>query len=121
MDETTPRTSVHINAPHRTLLDQVLDKWSLQILDHLCHEPLRFNGLRRLIPAISQKSLSATLRKMERNGIVSRTVISTRPISVEYRITTLGKTLRDPIEVLINWASQHLTEIEAARDRFDES
>lgn len=121
MNETThaPET-VQISAPHRDVLDQVLDKWSLQILDHLCQRPLRFNALRRRIPAVSQKSLSATLRKLERNGIVSRSVVSTRPIGVEYSITALGKTLRDPTDAILGWAHEHLEEIQAARFRFDD-
>ncbi|MBQ1047613.1 helix-turn-helix transcriptional regulator [Micromonospora sp. C51] len=105
--------------PHRELLDQVLDKWSLAVLDRLCVRPSRFNELRQAIPAVSQKSLSATLRRLERNGIVERRVISSRPVAVEYRITPLGKTLRVPIDVLLNWADQHLGAIEAARRAYD--
>ena len=61
-----------ISAPHRELLDNVLDKWSLAVLSTLCERPCRFNDIRRAIPAVSQKSLTATLRKLERNGIVER-------------------------------------------------
>ncbi|MDI9896313.1 helix-turn-helix domain-containing protein [Rhodococcus sp. IEGM 1381] len=108
-----------ISAPHRELLDQVLDKWSLQVLNELCEHPCRFNDLRRAIPAVTQKSLTATLRKLERNGIVERTVLSTRPVAVEYRISLLGKTLRAPVDVLLAWATTHMDEIDRARDRFD--
>ncbi|OZC84641.1 MarR family transcriptional regulator [Rhodococcus sp. 06-412-2C] len=108
-----------ITAPHRELLDQVLDKWSLQVLNELCERPCRFNDLRRAIPEVTQKSLTATLRKLERNGIIERTVLSTRPVAVEYRITPLGKTLRAPVDVLLAWASAHMDDIERARDRFD--
>lgn len=108
-----------ISAPHRELLDQVLDKWSLQVLNELCERPCRFNDLRRSIPAVTQKSLTATLRRLERNGIVERSVLSTRPVAVEYRITPLGKTLRDPVDVLLAWAAAHMLEIDSARDRFD--
>lgn len=121
MDETTrPAGALEITAPHRELLDQVLDKWSLEILENLCDRPMRFNELRREIPAVSQKSLSATLRKLERNGIVGRAVLSSRPIAVEYRITPLGKTLRDPIDALLEWADDHLPAIVAARSAYDE-
>ncbi|MFC8528440.1 winged helix-turn-helix transcriptional regulator [Nocardia sp. NPDC057227] len=108
-----------ISAPHRELLDQVLDKWSLAVLNELCERPCRFNTLRRAIPAVTQKSLTATLRKLERNGIVERVLLSSRPVAVEYRITPLGKTLRPPIDAILHWATNHMTDIERARDRFD--
>ncbi|MET0456400.1 MAG: helix-turn-helix domain-containing protein [Mycobacterium sp.] len=108
-----------ISAPHRELLDQVLDKWSLAVLNELCVRPRRFNELRRAIPAVTQKSLTATLRKLERNGIIGRRLLSTRPIAVEYAITPLGKTLRPPVDVLLDWARAHMPDIERARDAFD--
>lgn len=110
---------LRIDAPHRELLDQVLDKWSLSVLNELCERPCRFNELRRAIPAVTQKSLTATLRRLERNGIVERRVVATRPVAVEYRITLLGKTLRAPVDALIAWADAHLPEIERAREAFD--
>lgn len=108
-----------IPAPHRELLDQVLDKWSLQVLNELCERPCRFNELRRAIPAVTQKSLTATLRRLERNGIIERVLLSSRPVAIEYRITPLGKTLRHPVDVLLDWATMHLPAIERARSRFD--
>jgi DNA-binding HxlR family transcriptional regulator len=65
-----------VSAPHRELLDQILDKWSLSILNELCNWPCRFNDLRRAIPRVTQKSLTATLRRLERNGIVERVVLT---------------------------------------------
>ncbi|OZC83159.1 transcriptional regulator [Rhodococcus sp. 06-418-5] len=108
-----------ISAPHRELLDQVLDKWSLAVLDVLCEQPSRFNELRRAIPNVTQKSLTATLRKLERNGVVERVLLSSRPVAVEYRITRLGKTLRMPIDAILQWATDHMPEIERARADFD--
>jgi DNA-binding HxlR family transcriptional regulator len=108
-----------ITAPHRELLDQVLDKWSLSILNELCERPCRFNDLRRAIPEVSQKSLTATLRRLERNGVVERVLLSSRPVAVEYRISPLGKTLRHPVDVLLDWAATHMPEIERARRTFD--
>ena len=108
-----------ISAPHRELLDQVLDKWSLAVLNELCEQPSRFNGLRRAIPAVTQKSLTATLRKLERNGIVERVLLSSRPVAVEYRITPLGKTLRPPIDAILEWTTAHMPDIERARAAFD--
>lgn len=108
-----------IDAPHRELLDQILDKWSLAVLNELCERPCRFNELRRAIPQVTQKPLTATLRRLERNGVIEREVVSTRPVAVRYRITRLGKTLREPIDVLLTWTSQHMPAIERAREDFD--
>ncbi|GGF44138.1 winged helix-turn-helix transcriptional regulator [Williamsia phyllosphaerae] len=119
MPDTTDRNELAISAPHRELLDHVLDKWSLHVLNELCERPCRFNELRRAIPDVTQKSLTGTLRRLERNGIVERVVISSRPVAVEYRITPLGKTLRHPVDVLLEWASSHIDDIERARRDFD--
>ena len=110
---------LRIDAPHRELLDQILDKWSLSVLDELCERPCRFNELRRAIPQVTQKSLTATLRRLERNGVIEREIVSTRPVAVRYRITLLGKTLRHPIDVLLAWASQNMPAIAGAREAFD--
>ncbi|OXS35583.1 winged helix-turn-helix transcriptional regulator [Streptomyces sp. XY006] len=110
---------LRIEHPHREFLDQVLDKWSLSVLNELCERPCRFNVLRRAIPAVTQKSLTATLRRLERNGIVERVLLSSRPVAVEYRITPLGKTMRQPVEVLLEWAATHMPEVERARRAFD--
>lgn len=117
MAETSTR--ITISAPHRELLEQVLDKWSVHILEELCDRPCRFNQLKRLIP-VSQKSLTATLRRLERNGIVQRRVTDTRPVAVEYSITPLGKTLREPIDAILRWSDSHLPAIEQARNHYDE-
>jgi DNA-binding HxlR family transcriptional regulator len=120
MSDTTSHTDpLEISAPHRELLDQVLDKWSLSVLNELCEQPCRFSQLRRAIPAVSQKSLTATLRRLERNGIIERKLLSSRPVAIEYRITPLGKTLRHPIDVLLEWAANHMPDIEQARETFD--
>ncbi|MGW0778836.1 winged helix-turn-helix transcriptional regulator [Streptomyces sp. NPDC002835] len=110
---------LRIDTPHRELLAQVLDKWSLSVLNQLCERPCRFNELRRAIPEVTQKSLTATLRRLERNGVIEREVISTRPVAIRYRITPLGKTFRQPVDVLLAWAAEHLPAIERARDAFD--
>lgn len=110
---------LQVDAPHRELLDQVLDKWSLQVLDVLCERPLRFNGLRRAIPGIGQKSLTTTLRRLERNGMIERVVVQTRPVAVEYRIAPVGNTLNELIDALLRWTTENLPEVERARERFD--
>ncbi|MFF8711175.1 winged helix-turn-helix transcriptional regulator [Streptomyces sp. NPDC015184] len=108
-----------IGPPHRELLDQVLDKWSLSVLGELCERPCRFNELRRAIPRVTQKSLTATLRRLERNGVIEREILSTRPVAIRYRITPLGKTLRPPVDVLLAWASANMPAIARAREDFD--
>jgi DNA-binding HxlR family transcriptional regulator len=109
-----------VTQPHRELLDQVLDRWSLQVLDELCEQPLRFNELRRAIPVVTQKSLTATLRRLERNGMVERTVVSSRPIAVEYRINPLGKTLQELVDALLRWTTVNMPDVERARTEFDD-
>jgi DNA-binding HxlR family transcriptional regulator len=119
--ETTPTSHegrIEIGSAHRELLDRVLDKWSVQLLEELCERPCRFNELRRAVP-VSQKSLSATLRRLERDGIVERRVLDLRPVAVEYRITPLGKTLREPIEAVLRWCDERLPAVERARERYD--
>lgn len=108
-----------VDEPHRELLDQVLDKWSLQVLDELCGAPLRFNELRRAIPAVGQKSLTATLRRLERNGMIERVVLGTRPIAVEYRIAPAGDSLNELVEALLRWTTRNMPRVERARERFD--
>lgn len=120
MTETTA-PAPQLTQQHRDLLDQVLDKWSLRILDALCeHGPLRFNGLRRAIPVVTQKSLTAALRRLERNGMIERIVTGTRPVAVEYRLTALGRSLQDLLDALLNWATGTLPEVERARTEFDD-
>ncbi len=118
MTDTTGR--LDITATHREVLGQVLDTWSVLVLEELCERPRRFNELRRLLP-VTQKSLTATLRRLERNGIVERVVLSDRPVAIEYRITPLGKTLREPIDAILRWSDEHLDQIEQARERFDDA
>ena len=118
-DTTEPAERVQISTHHRELLDQVLDKWSLQVLDELCERPLRFNELRRAIPVVTQKSLTATLRRLERNGMVDRVIVSSRPIAVEYRISALGRSIQDLIDALFHWSAENMPDVERARVRFD--
>ncbi|POH69964.1 MULTISPECIES: winged helix-turn-helix transcriptional regulator [Cryobacterium] len=121
MNETSPAGSelLQVDAPHRELLDQVLDKWSLQVLDVLCGKDLRFNELRRAIPAIGQKSLTASLRRLERNGMIERVVLQSRPVAVEYRIAPVGNTLNELVDALLRWTTENMPEVERARERFD--
>jgi DNA-binding HxlR family transcriptional regulator len=105
------------DCPARGVLDRIADKWALLILDRLRRRPVRFNQLRREISGISQKVLSETLRKLERDGIVARQVFATVPVSVEYSLTDLGKTLTKIVGELAHWAERHMDSVlEAQRD-----
>jgi DNA-binding HxlR family transcriptional regulator len=116
---TATPTPLRLTTEHRELLDQVLDKWSLQVLDTLCENPRRFNELRREIPVVTQKSLTTTLRRLERNGMIERAVISTRPVAVEYRISALGTSLQGLIDALYAWTAAALPGVDRAREQFD--
>jgi DNA-binding HxlR family transcriptional regulator len=109
----------HADCPRRLLLEQVLDKWSVMIIVALSREPLRFNALKRRFDGITPKVLTQTLRRLERNGMVERHVFPTSPVSVEYRITPVGRTLEMPFEALASWTIGILPEVERAREVFD--
>jgi DNA-binding HxlR family transcriptional regulator len=103
----------------REILDRVGDKWSVYIVAMLREQPRRFSELRRMIDGISQRMLTLTLRGLERDGLVTRTVHPTVPPSVEYALTTLGRTLIDPVLALVAWAEKNKGRIQQSRDRFD--
>jgi len=105
--------------PTRQVLDRIGDKWAVLILILLDRETLRFNELRRRIDAISQKMLSQTLKSMERDGLVSRRAFATVPVTVEYALTPLGRTLAGTVAALTAWAEAHIAEIEASQRRYD--
>lgn len=110
-----------IVGPQRELLDQLLDKWGQLLLAALCQQPRRFNELKRELDGVTQKSLTQALRRLERNGLVERRVLTQRPVAVEYRITPLGRTLEEPFLILRAWTADHLSEVERHRDAFDEA
>jgi DNA-binding HxlR family transcriptional regulator len=103
----------------RRILDRIADKWSLLVIARLGQSTLRFSELRRQIDGVSQRMLTLTLRNLERDGLVSRTVYPVVPPRVEYRLTSLGETLIDTIRSLVAWTSDHQDEIRAARDAYD--
>jgi len=105
--------------PTRQILDRVGDKWAVLILLLLRDEALRFNQLRRAIEGISQKMLSQVLKSLERDGLVKRRAIATVPVTVEYSITPLGKTLAAAVDPLRDWAERNLKEVLAAQRRYD--
>jgi DNA-binding HxlR family transcriptional regulator len=103
----------------RTILDRIADKWSLLVIYVLADGTKRFSVLRREIDGISQRMLTLTLRQLEREGLVSRTVFPVVPPRVDYELTELGSTLLDTIQSLVAWAGQHGNEIRQARDAYD--
>lgn len=103
----------------RGILDRVGDKWSMLVISRLGDGTLRFTELKRDIDGISQRMLAVTLRGLERDGIVSRTMYPVMPPRVDYTLTTLGRTLLDAASSLITWAEGHLDEINAARVAYD--
>ena len=102
-----------------TLLSRIGDKWTALVVETLADGPKRFNELRRQIPTVSQRMLTLTLRNLERDGLVSRTVTPTIPPRVDYELTDLGRGLAKPVAALGEWAFQHRDRIEDARDKFD--
>jgi DNA-binding HxlR family transcriptional regulator len=103
----------------RQILDRIADKWSLLAIALLDRRPMRFTELRRQIDGISQRMLARTLRHLERDGLVDRTVHATVPPRVDYELTTLGATLHETIKSLVTWTETHQNEIAAARTAYD--
>jgi DNA-binding HxlR family transcriptional regulator len=102
-----------------TLLSRIGDKWTVLVVQTLGDGSKRFNELRREIPSVSQRMLTLTLRNLERDGLVNRTLTPTIPPRVDYELTALGRSLLKPICGLANWALENVETIHAAQARFD--
>ena len=107
------------DCPTRLLLDRIGDKWTVLVLLLLGEEPYRFNELKRRIAGVSQKMLSQTLRMLERDGLVTRHVVATKPVSVSYAITPLGGELIDALRALMTWSEARIGTVLAAQRAFD--
>lgn len=107
------------DCPSRALFDQIADKWSMMVLAVLDDGPHRFNAIKRRLEGITQKALTQCLRRLERNGLVSRQVIPS-PLAVQYEITPLGNTLQQPLRQLHAWTLEKLPMVESARSAFDQ-
>lgn len=105
------------NCPTRVVLDRVADKWAVLVLGLLGDGPVRFNHLRRRIDGISQKMLTQTLKNLEADGLVTRTVFPTVPVTVEYALTPLGESLAPALDGLRRWAEDNIEAVLAARSR----
>lgn len=101
--------------PTRRILDRIGDKWTVLIVGALGEESVRFSELRRRIAGISQKMLTQTLRGLEEDGLVSRTVTAQVPVKVEYQLTEAGQSLRLPLKALEEWSIEHLGQVLDAR------
>ncbi|MEH2001149.1 MAG: helix-turn-helix domain-containing protein [Nostoc sp.] len=107
------------DCPVREILDHVGDKWTSLILSNLVGGSLRFSEIKRRLPGISQRMLTETLRGLERNGILLRTVYPIIPPKVEYSLTPLGESLVPLVQALVLWSLEHRSEIHDARSTYD--
>ncbi len=103
----------------RPILDQIADKWSMMTMAVLA-EPRRFNEIKRRLEGVTQRVLTQTLRRLERNGMVERRVLPTAPIGVEYSLTPLGESLREPFGRLYDWTVANAAEIQARQRDYDQ-
>lgn len=108
------------NCPTRLILDRVGDKWAVLVLGLLAQDRLRFNQLRREIEGVSQKVLSQTLKSLQRDGLIDRRAFATVPVTVEYSITPLGKTLATTVDALRIWAEAHIDDVLANQRTYDQ-
>lgn len=114
-----PSAREDLPCPIRDVLDRIGDAWSVLVITTLEPGPARFNQLRRQVEGISQRMLTVTLRHLERDGLVSRTVIPSTPPQVEYALTATGRSLCLPLKVLAEWAGSHQAVIRGARRQYD--
>jgi DNA-binding HxlR family transcriptional regulator len=106
------------DCPVRDILDHVGDKWTALVIANLVEGPLRFSEIKRRVSGISQRMLTETLRGLERDGVLLRTVYPSVPPQVEYSLTALGKSLVPLVMALVNWALDHRSEIQKARSAY---
>ncbi|MCE9667615.1 helix-turn-helix transcriptional regulator [Myxococcus stipitatus] len=106
------------DCPSRVILDQIADKWSVLVLAVLV-EPRRFNAIKRRLDGVTQRVLTQTLRRLERNGMVARRVLPGPPLGVEYSLTPLGRSLQRPFNALYEWTVENMADIQVAQRRYD--
>ena len=106
------------HCPIRNVLDRLGDRWTVLVLIELAKDTCRFTVLRRAIPDISPRMLALTVRRLEQDGLISRTVYPTIPPRVDYSITPLGKSFMESLNVMVIWAAEHFEEVLAAREAY---
>jgi DNA-binding HxlR family transcriptional regulator len=105
--------------PARRLLDRISDKWVSLILNALADGPQRYSDLSRTIAGVSQKMLTQTLRALERDGLISRTVTPSVPVRVDYELTPLGVSLHPVMRAIKDWAEAHIEDVTTAQETYD--
>ncbi|WP_280443977.1 winged helix-turn-helix transcriptional regulator [Nocardia brasiliensis] len=118
MTSSDPGIVFRSDCPSRPILDQIADKWSMMVMTIL-DEPRRFNEIKRRLEAVTQRVLTQTLRRLERNGMIVRRVLATSPVGVEYSRTPLGESLQEPFGRLYDWTVAHADEIQARQRDYD--
>jgi DNA-binding HxlR family transcriptional regulator len=108
------------DCPSRRLLDRISDKWVSLVLTALAGGPRRYGDLSRIIAGVSQKMLTQTLRGLERDGLLTRTVTPSVPVRVDYALTPLGTSLLPVMQAIKAWADTHIEEVTAAREAYDD-
>ena len=108
------------DCPSRLVLDRISDKWVTLVIASLADGPRRFSEVARQLAGVSQKMLTQTLRTLERDGLVSRTVTASVPVRVDYELTSLGHSLLGPIQHLKAWAEDHVPEVREAQEAYDQ-
>lgn len=126
MISTTPGARLAYDAylaecPARQLLDRLSDKWVSLVVNALADGPQRYSDLARRLAGVSQKMLTQTLRNLERDGLLARTVTPTVPVRVDYELTELGASLVPVMRAIKGWAEEHMGEVLAARDAYDDA
>lgn len=119
MTENNPPYSPSACRPVTDVLSLIGDKWTVLIVMLLADGPRRFNELKRMVDGISQRMLTLTLRNLERDGLVTRTVFPTVPPRVDYELTPLGHSLKEPVAALGHWAHVNQAQMDLARAQFD--
>lgn len=107
------------DCPSRQLLDRIGDRWSVLTIGSLVDGPQRYSAVANRVQGVSQKMLTQTLRALERDGLVTRTVFPEIPPRVEYELTELGRSLRTVLEPLERWATEHMDEVAGSRETYD--
>lgn len=122
MTAAKPAQSLSVDECQRVgqVLSRVGDKWTVLIINELGDGPRRFNALKRQIEGVSQRMLTLTLKNLERDGLVRRTVTPTVPPRVDYELTTLGRSMLEPVRALGQWAQAHIPQMDAARAEYDQ-
>lgn len=108
----------NVDCPSRPILDQIADKWSMMAMVVL-ERPTRFNEIKRQLDGVTQRVLTQTLRRLERNGMIRRRVLETSPVGVEYSLTPLGESFRGPFTHVLEWTIEHSGEVVSAQHEYD--